>query len=150
MNKVLILTLALLLPLAAAAESTAENQVREAVAGFNATYAANDLDAYFDYYDPDATLLFGQERSTVAEYRAGWSELIAAGGGIEKNEISDVQLRLIPGGDAAAVTYRIEVHTRSVAGEVTRERAVETDVWVRRDGGWRIVSLHYSPVPMSD
>jgi uncharacterized protein (TIGR02246 family) len=150
MKKAWILTLALLLPLTAAAEATVEAQVRQAVADFNTSYAANDLDRYFAFYDDTATLIFGQQRSTVADYRASWHELIAGGGGVEKNVVSDVQVRLLSGGEAAAATYRIEVHTRSASGEVTPEQAVETDVWVRQDGAWRILSLHYSPVPMGD
>ena len=143
-----ILALTLLLPSAAIAEATVEDQVRKAVADFNASYAANDLETYFAFYDESATVFFGQQRSTVADYRDSWRQLIEGGGGIEKNDISDVQVRVIPGSEAAAATYRIVVHTRSPSGEVSREQAVETDVWVRQDGAWKILSLHYSPEPV--
>ena len=74
-----ILALTLLLPSAAIAEATVEDQVRTAVADFNASYAANDLETYFAFYDESATVFFGQQRSTVADYRDSWRQLIEGG-----------------------------------------------------------------------
>jgi uncharacterized protein (TIGR02246 family) len=146
----LMLLLAALLPISTQGDRDAaiEKEIRDSVMKFNGTYAENDLETYFSFYAEDATLIFGRGRTPVADYSKSWHELIAGGGGVEKNEITDIQVRVMPSGDVAIATYLIEVHTRSTEGEVSKETAIETDVWQKRDGAWKIVSLHYNSRPM--
>ncbi len=150
MNYLLMLLLAALLPLSTQGERNAavEKEIRDKVMEFNRTYAENDLDTYFSFYAEDATFMGGSSRMALADYRKMWNELIAGGGGVEKNEITDIQVRVMPGGEVAIVTYFGEFHIRSTEGEVSKETTSETDVWQKRDGAWKIVSLHYTSSPM--
>ncbi len=113
-----MLLLAALLPLSTQGERNAvvEKEIRDNVMEFNRTYAENNLDTYFSFCAEDATLLFGSGRTALADYRKIWYELIAGGGGVEKNEITDIQVRVMPGGEVAIATYFGEVHTRSTEG----------------------------------
>lgn len=111
---------------------------------FNGAYLQNDLGKYFNYYAHDATIWFNSGRSTVSSYREGWYKLIEAGGGVQKNELSDIEIQMSPGGDAAIVTYQVDVETRSGDGSVDNTHAHETDVWFRTSAGWRITHVHYT------
>lgn len=51
-------------------------------------------------------------------------------------------------GRAAVVSGRVK-QTATVAGEDWGGTFLVTDVWVNRDGAWRVVSRHASPVPAS-
>ena len=121
-----------------------EAEVLAATRAFNDAYAANDLDGYFGYYSEDAVLVFDQERTTVAEYDAMWHELIAAGGGVESVEMSDIEVVVLAGGQSAAVSYRAKTATRNPNGDVEITTAFETDLWERRDDGWKVVLLHFN------
>jgi ketosteroid isomerase-like protein len=70
--------------------------------------------------------------------------MIAAGGGVEKNDMSDLRVQILASGDVAVTTYFVDNRTRSADGEVESIRAFETDVWQKIDGAWKVVSLHYS------
>ena len=126
---------------------SAEDQVRAAVIAFNEAYADNDLATYFGYYADDATLWFDTDRVTLEEYKKDWHELVEGGGGVETNRLSDIRVRVSPGGDVAIATYSLEVVTRYPDGRRTNERSAETDVWFRRDGGWTIAHIHYDAEP---
>jgi uncharacterized cupin superfamily protein/ketosteroid isomerase-like protein len=152
MKYLLMFLLAALLPLSAQSDSNAavEKEIRENVMKFNGTYAENDLGPYFSFYAEDAMLIVGGSRINLANYRKGWHEYIAGGGGVEKNEITDIQVRVLPGGEVAVATYLIEARSRSIEGEVSKESAIETDVWQKRDGAWKIVSMHYTSRPKEE
>ena len=122
-------------------------QVRAAVAAFNDAYLRNDLDAYFGFYAADVTLIFNSGRVALDDYRRDWYQLIADGGAVESNVISDVRIRLSPAGDAAVASYQLEVRTRYPDGTVVTEHAWETDAWFRADDGWRVAHLQYTTGP---
>lgn len=149
MKYLLMFLLAAVLPLSAQSDinATVEKEIRENVMKFNGTYAENDLGPYFAFYAEDAMLIVGGSRIILADYHKGWHEFIAGGGGVEKNEITDIQVRVLPGGKVAVATYLIEARSRSIKGEVSKESAIETDVWQKRDGAWKIVSMHYTSKP---
>jgi ketosteroid isomerase-like protein len=150
MQFLLMSLLAALLPFSVQSDNdaTVKQEIRDSVIKCNGTYAENDLDGYFSFYAEDATLIWGRSRTSVADYSKSWHELIGGGGGVEKNDITDIQVRVIPGGDVAISTYHLEVNTRSVDGEVSKVTAIETDVWQKRDGAWKIVSVHYTSRPI--
>ena len=123
----------LLLPLLihAGDESSVESEARAAAADFNDAYATNDVERYFSYYADDAVVYFFGKRQDIREYAKTWSKFMEAGGGVEKNELSEKIFQVLPGGKAAVA-------------EKSDARAYETEVWQKIDGEWKIVNLHYT------
>ncbi|MBT3428486.1 MAG: hypothetical protein HOJ61_15995 [Gammaproteobacteria bacterium] len=76
-----------------------------------------------------ATVYVDDGRVDMAAYHEMWNGLIAAGGGVELNEMSDIQVQIMPSGNAAMVTSFIDNRTRSPDGTTSTSRAFETDVW---------------------
>ena len=125
----------------------AENaDLHAAIKGFDHAYATNDVEKYFNYYAEEATAYFGDGRVDIAAYHQMWTELMAAGGGVELNEMSDLQVQVMPGGDVAISTSFIDNRTRAPDGTTSTSRAFETDVWQKIGGKWQIISLHYSSI----
>ena len=117
-----------------------------AIKAFDHAYANNDVEDYFSFYADDATVYFGDGRVDMAAYHEMWIGLMAAGGGVERNEMSDLQVQVMPIGDVAIATSFIDNRTRSADGTTSTSKAFETDVWQKIDGKWRIISLHYSDI----
>jgi len=103
MNKILTCLVAALISLSAMAEhhSSANAEVRDAVNAFNSAYASNGVEAYFSHHTDDATLYFFGAQQKVSAYHKEWTEMIDAGGTVEKNELSDLQVQGMPSGDVA-------------------------------------------------
>ena len=132
---------------AMAQQDGADNaDLHAAIKAFDHAYATNDVEKYFSFYADDATAYFGDGRVDIAAYHEMWIGLMAAGGGVELNEMSDLQVQVLPGGDVAVATSFIDNRTRSPDGTTSTSRAFETDVWQRIDGEWKIISLHYSEI----
>lgn len=128
--------------LAGAADSV-EKQIIAAEQAVNAAYAANDLDKYFGYYDEDMSAIFYNERTTLAEYRKSWTAAVKAGNMVTSVKLSDIQVRELPGNIAIA-SFQIEVGNKRADGKTTSEKAFETDVWVKRKAGWKLLHAHYA------
>lgn len=143
----MILEAAVVAFLAAAPVASVEQEVRDVEAKWNAAYAANDMPAYWGFYDEAATLWLGEGRVPLATYKKDWSALIAGGGKVLSNELKDVDVHVSPGGDAAVATYTVAVATRYPDGKVTKEVAHETDVLFKKDGKWKVVHVHYEAKP---
>lgn len=118
-----------------------------AIQAFDSAYATNDTDTYFGYYAEDATVFFSGDRQSLAEYAESWPQFMEAGGGVEKNEMSDLKVQVLPGGDVAVSTAFIHNITRAPDGSKNTIRAFETDVWQKIDGEWKVISLHYTELP---
>ena len=148
MNKLLAVSIALLLPLSVYADTdeAVVDQVRERLETFNDAYGENDLDTYFGMYAEDATLIFYGARQPVPQYREEWTAEVAAGGSVEKNEMTDLRIQVLADGKVAVATYVLETDSSTAGGERSTMLAHETDVWNLRDDGWKIVSMHYSEV----
>ena len=146
MNKLLVSTLLLFASVAAMADHHAavESEVRDAVISFSAAYAENRVDDYFSYYAEEVSAYFYGARQDVDAYHAEWQEMIAAGGAVEKNEISDLQVQVMPGGDVAVTSYFVDYRFRSPEGDISAAKGFESEVWQKIDGTWKIVNLHYS------
>jgi ketosteroid isomerase-like protein len=127
----------------AATPTAVEQEIMRLEQSSNDAYAANDLPKYFGYYAEDAMLIFYNERTTLAAYRKSWPESIKTEP-IQSVKLSDMVIRVIPSGDVAIASYQIEVRTGHPNGKATDEHAFETDVWVNRAGGWKIVHVQYS------
>ena len=76
--------------------------------------------------------------------------MVDAGGAVEKNELSDRRVQVLPSGDVAISSYFIDYQMRSPDGEITTAKAYETEVWQKIDGQWKIISLHYTEIPDED
>jgi ketosteroid isomerase-like protein len=152
MKKVLISLAAsmIVFPVAAQQSSSLAAEVLSAVEAFNGAYAGNRVDEYFGYYADDAGVYFYGARQSVSAYHEEWAATIAAGGGVEKNELSDVRVRVLPGGDAAVASYFVDYQMRAPDGSLSTAKAFESDVWQKIDGEWKIVSLHYSEIPLEE
>ncbi|MDH3621964.1 MAG: nuclear transport factor 2 family protein [Gammaproteobacteria bacterium] len=137
---------------AMAQEDTADNaDLHAAIKAFDHAYATNDVEGYFSFYADDATVYFGDDaRVDVAEYHEMWTGLMAAGGGVELNTMSDLRVQILPGGAAAISTSFIDNRTRSPDGTTSTSKAFETDVWQKIDGKWKIISLHYTVIPADE
>lgn len=139
-----VLLLVLFLVPFASQSQKIEEEIRNLEAEFNQAYERNQLDAYFSYYAEEVTLWFPSGRETLEGYKEDWHDLVAGGGGVEKNEISDMKIQVGPSRDAAIATYAVDVVTRGVDGKKTKEHAVETDVWFKRGGTWKLVHVNYN------
>lgn len=150
MQKILsyIFTVILFMPFSAMAEQPSEENadLHAAIKAFDRAYATNDVEKYFSLYADDATAYFGDGRVDIAAYHKMWIELMAAGGGVELNTMSDLKVQIMPGGDTAIATSFVDNRTRAPDGTKSISKAFETDVWQKMDGQWKIVSLHYSVI----
>ena len=146
MNKLLAVLVALLLPLSVYADTAdaVADKIRELEATFNDAYGENDLDTYFGMYAEDATLIFYGARQPVPKYREEWTAEVAAGAAVEKNEMTDIQIQVLADGKIAVATYVLETVSTTTNGERSTMLAHETDIWHKREDGWKIVSMHYS------
>src|SRR5262245_989060 len=125
----------------------AEAEVREAETRFNAAYLANDMAAYWPFYDPALTQWWPEGRVDLPAYQSQWTKLLKDGGKVLEDELSDMVVQVSPSGDAAVASYAVRVVTRQADGKVTKERVHESDIWFKKGGVWRVVHLHYSPRP---
>jgi ketosteroid isomerase-like protein len=123
-----------------------DTDLHKAIKAFDDAYSSNDVATYFGFYAADATVFFSGARQDVDVYHAEWIALMEAGGGVEKNDMSDLKVQVMPSGDVAIATSIIDNRTRLADGTTSSETAFETDVWQKIDGEWKIVSLHYSTV----
>ena len=152
MKRILSYIVISLLSFSAMAEHHSEEHadLYAAIHAFDYAYASNDTDTYFDYYAEGATLFYSGERQDLAAYEASWPEFMAAGGGVEKNEMSDLKVQVLPCGEVAISTSFIDNTTRSPDGTKESIRAFETDVWQKVDGKWKVISLHYTELPAAE
>lgn len=131
-----------LLPDPATADADAVWRVVEA---FNRAFAANDAALYFTFLDEAVTVLTPANPYRVdglAHDREGFEHALRSGDG-QVGYFQALQPRVAVFGDAACVTY----HSRGRYGPEGRARLLylkETDVLVRRAGGWKIVHIHVS------
>ena len=148
MNRIVIFLAAALMSVTAQADHhlMVENEVRDAVVAFNAAYADDRVDDYFERYAEDATVYFYGARQDLSAYYQEWLEMVDAGGSVEKNDISDLRIQVMPSGDVAVATYFVDYRSRAPDGQITAAKAFETEVWRKIEGKWKIVSLHYSEV----
>lgn len=149
MKNILPLLAAALMSLPATADhhGAVDAALLEAVEAFNEAYLTNDVERYFGLFSEDAHLYWGGERQAVPDYRNSWTAMIARGGGVEKDEASDLKVRMLPGGNGAMASYFVDYRMRTPEGEIYAERAFESVVWQKIDGDWKVVGLHYSTIP---
>ena len=134
-------------PAAADQHGAAEAELRKVVIAFNEAYADNDLERYFSHFAEDADMYWSGTRHTTAAYRDDYTATVEAGGTVEKNDISDLVIRMLPGNEAAVASFFIDYRFRNPGGEITVEQAFETGVWQKIDGEWKLVGMHNNVIP---
>ena len=147
MRKILSYFVIVLMSFSAMAEHHgAENDdIHAAKKAFEDAYATNDVEKYFSFYADDAKVYFGESaRGKIAPYHKMWTALMAAGGGVELNKLTDLKIDVVPSGDVAVATSFIDNRRREPDGTRVTAKAFQTDVWQKIDGKWKIISLHYS------
>ena len=129
-------------------EKGAENaDLHAAIKAFNDAYENNTVEKYFSLYAEDATVYFGGDaRQDIPAYHELWTSVMAEGGGVELNEMSDAKVQVMPSGDVAISTAFITNRTRAPDGTTSTSNAFETDVWQKIGGKWKIISLHYNEI----
>jgi ketosteroid isomerase-like protein len=148
MKKLLVLTLALMATSAFGDHHGGiVDEIKAVEKSFNDAYESNDYETYFGHYTKDATLFFFGKRQAVSDYYDSWKASIKAGGGVDKYEMSDMQVQVMPGNVVAIATYFIVGTSHTPDGVSSTVNAFETDVWQKIDDKWKIVSLHYTEFP---
>lgn len=152
MKKILMCALVGMVPFATLGDSHEgiEEAIRAMEQTFNGSYAENDLDTYFGIYAEDATLIFFGARQSVADYEEEWRAGITAGNRIERNDMSDMRIQVLPGGKVAIATYFLVTEMHSPDGKVVTWKAYDTDVWQKIDDTWKVISVHYSEIPPAE
>lgn len=125
--------------------AAAEREILELVRAWNAAFAENDVERYFGFVDPDITVLTPANPYRVegaAQDREEF-EFSLASGKSHVNLFQMMQPKVQLAGDAAVVTYFWR-------GSLGRGEAAamlhfkETDVFVRRPAGWKLLHVHLS------
>ena len=125
----------------------AQAELRNVVVAFNEAYADNDLELYFSHFAEDADMFWSGARHTTAAYRDDYMATIKAGGAVEKNVVSGLVIRMLPGNEAGIASFFIDYRFRNPGGEITVEQAFETEVWEKIDGAWKLVGMHNNVIP---
>ena len=128
----------------ASAQTDVEATIRKLELDFNLAYEKDDLDAYFSYYAPGATLWFITGRVALEDYKRDWYGLVEGGGEVEKATVSDLRVQVGPSRDTAVATYVLDVVTRYGDARRVTEQAWESDVWFLTGGEWKIAHIHYT------
>ncbi len=125
--------------------ATPAEEILQIEAEINKAYASNDLPVYFSYYADDFRGIFPDGPVTLNNYRTDWTASVKAGNILVAFTYGDVQVQVSPAGDAAVASYRATARMRYVGKEPVDEHYMETDVFFRRAGVWKLVEVHYSP-----
>ena len=149
MKKLPVLFAAMLTSVLALADGhvEAEAELREVVIAFNRAYADNDMTRYFGRFAEDADMYWSGTRHTTAAYRDEYTSTVEAGGTVEKNNVSDLVIKILPGNEAGIASFFIDYRFRGPDGEVTVEQAFETEVWQKVDDEWKLVGMHNTIIP---
>lgn len=126
------------------ADESVRREVLEVVRAWNDAFARNDVERYFEFVDPDVTVLTPTNPYRVeglAQDREEF-EFSLASGKTHVNLFQMMQPEVQLAGEAAVVTY----FWRGSLGrsEATMVHFKETDVLVRRTGGWKLLHVHLS------
>jgi ketosteroid isomerase-like protein len=129
-----------------ATPAAVEKEIRSLEDKMNGAYEKNDLPAYFAYYAPDFVQWLPEGRTDLEKYKKDWTAYIGAGNQVQKIELRDLMVKVDASEDSAIASYILYVSTKLADGKITEEENQETDVWFKRNGSWKVVALHYSPV----
>jgi ketosteroid isomerase-like protein len=126
-------------------EADPDREILDAIEAFNHAFAANDPDRYFSFIDEEITVLTPSNPYRVEGIPDDREELewgIRTGSG-RVGYFQELQPRVQRYADVAIVTY----FSRGSYGPEGEERVAylkETNVLVKREGGWKVVHIHVS------
>jgi ketosteroid isomerase-like protein len=129
-------------------QASARGQVEGLVHKVAAAYTANDLPAYFSYFDDDIMIWNGPNARWVKQdYVTRWTKVVGEGGGVSSLSVDDLQLRVSPKGDVVTATFAMPVIGRKAGMPAATEPTViyhMTEVWFKRSGRWSMAHMHWS------
>lgn len=118
---------------------------QDAEAAFYDAFSRNDLEAMMAVWSDDDDIYcvhpHGTRVAGVAEVRESWRQIFKA----RQSLVFQLQNQHYVHGMMLAVHSVFEHIT--VAGESVRGTAIATNVYLRTEGGWRMIVHHASPVP---
>jgi ketosteroid isomerase-like protein len=139
--KTLVLTLAFALAAAAvclAADTKAEQALREADAAWSKAAESKDLDKTLSYYSDDATVLppNAPAATTKEAIRKVWQDMLATPGFVISWKATKVEVA--KSGDLGFVTGTYEVTMNDASGKPVSEKGKYVEVWKKQaDGKWK-------------
>lgn len=144
-----LVTLGLLLPALAAAQSATDAAVIEAwLKGYDAAFNARDLEKLATFYHPEVTIYEG------GGINNGWLDYRDHHLGPELKAFEnlqfghrDVTVTMLAGGQAAYATSRYSLKARMKDREIDSEGLATYLLMKGADGGWRIRHSHTSSRP---
>jgi calcium/calmodulin-dependent protein kinase (CaM kinase) II len=109
--------------------------------------ALGDWAAYQELCDPQLTCIEPESHGQVVEGLPFHHFYFDLGGipGRHLTTVCDLKVRLM--GDVAVLAYVRLVQRQDEAGAAVTVASAETRVWQRRDGRWRHVHFHRTPLP---
>jgi ketosteroid isomerase-like protein len=126
-----------------AAEGGSEDELRGLEERFMAAVAERDLDFLDQHLGEEFKLTTGRPGHETRD-RAEWLEVTASAYEIRSFRFDE--LEVLDYGDVAVVRSRYSQEARM--GDADRSQSyLMTDIWHRRDGAFRLVSRHISPLP---
>ena len=123
--------------------SPEQAEVWQTITAFNQAFAANDVDTYFSYIDEDLVVIIPSAPYRIEGKAADREEFeySLSQGKTRIGYFQELQPLVRVFGDTAYVTY----HSRGSYGPEGRVIYLkETDILVKRVGGWKIVHIHVS------
>jgi ketosteroid isomerase-like protein len=124
-------------------EAGRAGEVRELEERFMAAVAERDLGFLERHLGEEFTLTTGRPGHETRG-RAEWLEVTATAYEISSFQFD--QLEVLEYGDVAVVRCRYSQEA-TMGGEDRTQSYLMTDVWHHRDGAFRLVSRHISPLP---
>lgn len=105
----------------------------------------HDAQGYLSFYWDDATLFSSGVLLNYAELRQRITAFFDGGGGAVSMNLGPIDaLAISPDGDAVTLSLAWNQRYRNLDGTEVDQSLCETDVWYRRDGVWKIISVHHS------
>jgi ketosteroid isomerase-like protein len=128
------------------AQDKAKQEVDRYVHEIVAAYATTDMDKYFSYYADNMLICCSRgEPWSKQAYSDLWRPLVAKGGGVEKAEVTNLEIRVSPNADAAVAFYQMPcVRRNPAAGQDPNITYNMTEVWMKHAGKWQVASLTFS------
>jgi ketosteroid isomerase-like protein len=125
--------------------SNNQSEVLQVIEEFNRAFAANDVNKYFAYIDPEITVITPSNPYRVEgihDDREEFEYSLRTGSG-RVGYFQEMQPKVQLFGDTAVVTF----FSRGSYGPPGQQKVSyykETDVLTKRSGAWKIVHIHVS------
>ena len=107
-------------------------------------YRSGDVQGYLAHYAPDMSAFYSGTLLGSEGARKFLTSLFAGGGKTLDFQMGDLKMQFSEGGDAAIVSYPWRERFLFEDGHETDTDYYETDVWLRRNGEWKIANVHQS------